>query len=119
MQEKLIIAERRKAYEKVITDILEGKNEQFESSLGTVEKNLFKTVLNVVQEMVEEEIQKQRENVIIDRFYSDIPKKEAIALINEIIEHVDHSDYAAKLVRMFVNNRLPVDRVKRLLIQGF
>lgn len=107
------------AYEKVITEIINRENEQFENMLDTPVKNLVVAVLESIQGIVEEEKKKtqEKENVIIDRFYSDIPKKEAKAIVNEILEKVEHYDYALKLVRMFVNNRIPVDRVKRLLNQ--
>lgn len=106
-------------YEKVINDILDGKNEMFESSFETHNKNFIKSVLRMVQELAAKEAEKeqepkQEEAVIIDRFYSDLPKEEAVALMYEILDNIDVV-MASKLSRIFVNNRIPVDRIKHLI----
>lgn len=105
-------------YEKVITEIINRENEQFENMLDTPVKNLVISILQSVQSMVEEEKKKQQvqeqEEVIIDRFYSDLPKEEAVALMYEILDNIDVV-MASKLSRMFVNNRIPVDRIKHLI----
>ena len=109
------------AYEKVITDIINGNNKQFGNMLDTPVKNIVVSILQAVQEMAEEEKKKQHEaeneaeEITIDKFYSDIPKGEAMAIVDEIIERVEDIVLASKLVRMFVNNRIPVDRVERIL----
>ena len=106
-------------YEKVINDILDGKNEQFEKMVMPINKNIIKAVLSMVQELAAKEANKkeappQAEEVIIDRFYSDIPKEEAVALMYEILDNADVV-MASKLTRMFVNNRITVDRIKHLI----
>ena len=105
-------------YEKVINDILDGKNEQIEKEWDTPQKNIFKSALRIVQELAVEEAKKEQEpkqeQVIIDRFYSDLPKEEAVALMYEILDNADVV-MASKLTRMFVNNRITVDRIKHLI----
>lgn len=105
-------------YEKVINDILDGKNEQFESAFDAPQKNIFKSALRIVQELAVAEAKKEQEpkqeEVIIDRFYSDLPKEEAVALMYEILDNADVI-MASKLTRMFVNNRITVDRIKHLI----
>lgn len=106
-------------YEKVINDILDGKNEQFESAFDAPQKNIFKSALRIVQELAAEEAKKaeapkQEEEVIVDRFYSDLPKEEAVAIMYEILDNADVI-MASKLTRMFVNNRITVDRIKHLI----
>lgn len=107
-------------YEKVINDILEGKNEQFEKSFMPTNKKFVKIVLRMVQELVEAEVKKEQEpkqdeTIIIDKFYKDIPKGEAMAIVDEIIEGVEDISFASRLIQMFVNNRIPIDRVERIL----
>ena len=104
-------------YEKVINDILDGKNEQFESAFDTPQKNIFKSALRMVQELAAEEAKKEQEPqepVIVDRFYGDIPKEEAVAIMYEILDNADVV-MASTLTRMFVNNRITVDRIKHLI----
>lgn len=107
-------------YEKVINDILDGKNEQFENSfMEPHTKKMMILALKAVKELVEVEAKKgqepkQEEEVIVDRFYSDLPKEEAVALMYEILDNADVV-MASKLTRMFVNNRITVDRIKHLI----
>ena len=107
-------------YEKVINDIINRKNEKFENAFRTAEKNFIIAILESIKEIAEEEAQKQQEQKAEQEkpkpiFYSEMPKKEAVALLHEILDKVDDAVMAAKLSRMFMNNRIPVDRIKALI----
>ena len=107
-----------KAYEKVINSIINGENKEFENSfIDPHTKKLMILALKAVQELAEAEEKKEQEpqeEIIVDRFYSDLPKEEAVEIMYEILDNADVV-MASKLSRMFVNNRITVDRIKHLI----
>ena len=71
-------------------------------------------VLKGLKESVEREEQEEND-VIVDVFYKDLEKDEAMAIIGKISEGIESTDFSLRLMRMFLTNRITVDRIHRLL----
>ena len=94
------------------------KNKYYESVIGEPHKKFVLAVLEGLKEAADLEEQEEN-NVIVDVFYKDLEKDEAMAIIGAISEGIESTDFALRLMRMFLTNRITVDRVSRLLEMDF